>query len=502
MKFTPVYTETKCGDFSATMDGLTVSPSSINLGLLIEVSCVNPNPYSIEIVDTNPGRVFVGREQQFQIGRLTVLPGSKLQEEGEGKVRVHMSTHITGEQADALVPRFLEDTAVPVLMELQFSVGVAVSFGLGHWQTSAPFKKACGLNMAGLLVNQFIQEGDKSSSRLGPLVCRESFDFEIPPVGGRRQERRPDGQMKFSAAQVAPDEVTEGETVKNLSLGCVISFSFFSGFLLVYGAWRSAFGSPIAVAWPTSPLRQLSLPGDDHFRTLVEGCRSNDVEQGADVKLFGGGPGAGNLPRTPKIQNMRDISSPEEVAKIFSPVKYQRSKTCEGKLGLPGSPMKLSSLAAAAGDCSPSAKSPLKRSNSKSPRLLPPPPPMDPTSPKAESITSPCKAEASPPQDEAGDKRRAPDLARRLGALAQHRGVQPSFCPEDTQEWPQAHDSCSDVARPVQPLPIGGVPLALALTNPLFTALHAARPLALALRALTAGALRMSTPATPVEREG
>jgi len=275
-------------------------------------------------------------------------------------------------------------------------------------------------------------------------------------VGGRRQERRPDGQMKFSAAQVAPDEVTEGETVKNLSLGCVISFSFFSGFLLVYGAWRSAFGSPIAVAWPTSPLRQLSLPGDDHFRTLVEGCRSNDVEQGADVKLFGGGPGAGNLPRTPKIQNMRDISSPEEVAKIFSPVKYQRSKTCEGKLGLPGSPMKLSSLAAAAGDCSPSAKSPLKRSNSKSPRLLPPPPPMDPTSPKAESITSPCKAEASPPQDEAGDKR-VPLIWRAASVRSRNTEASSHLSVPKTRRSGRRHTTAAVTSPgPYSPCPSGG----------------------------------------------
>lgn len=240
-KFTPVYTATECGDQRAVLDELSLGASSIEMSMQIEVTCTNPNPYGIEILTSTPGRVFVKLgEMRMQIGDLKVIPGSSLPEQGTGTIRVRMDAKLSGEQADALLPHFLEDSAVPMLMELKFNVGVSLAFGIGgiggSWGTTAPFEKACGLNMAGLLVNQFLPTDGSAPTRLGPLVCRNSFhNMYIPPVG-EASETPKDGRMGFSAAQVAPTEVAAGELTKNASLGVVISLCLLGGFGLLCGA--------------------------------------------------------------------------------------------------------------------------------------------------------------------------------------------------------------------------------------------------------------------------
>eukprot|EP00440_Ansanella_granifera_P023646 gb/GFBE01025679.1/.p1 GENE.gb/GFBE01025679.1/~~gb/GFBE01025679.1/.p1 ORF type:complete len:508 (+),score=77.61 gb/GFBE01025679.1/:1-1524(+) len=237
IQLTPVYTETECGHQEAELKNFAVGVREIHVDLEISVTCTNPNPYKIDILSSTPGRVYVGVGAREEVGKLKVVPGSSLPEKGTGKVRVQMNAVISGADSDRLLPHFLADSAVPILMELQFNVGVYVSFGLGFgsWGTVAPFKKACGLKMLGLLVNQFVSAQDtRKRGRLGPLVCRDSFNgIVIPPIG-EAAETPEDGNMGFSAAQVAPTEVEAGEAVKNFSLGLIISLSFFVGTVMLY----------------------------------------------------------------------------------------------------------------------------------------------------------------------------------------------------------------------------------------------------------------------------
>ncbi|CAE8589944.1 unnamed protein product, partial [Polarella glacialis] len=267
IKLTPVYTSTECGDQTGELKELSVGINTIHLALEISVRCTNPNPYKIDILSSTPGRVFVGDKMEVQVGHLVVIPGSYLSEQGTGTVRVQMNADIAGQTANALLPHFLEDSAVPLLMELQFNVGISVNFGLmGSWGTTAPFKKSCGMHMMGLLVNQFVDADDKSSKgRLGPLVCRESFEgIEIPAVG-EADETPKDGRMGFSAAQVAPSEVEAGELLKNFSLGSIICLSFLSGFVLLYSAIT---GEPIPVP-PMPPMPP--MPSLDSMRAICPG---------------------------------------------------------------------------------------------------------------------------------------------------------------------------------------------------------------------------------------
>jgi hypothetical protein len=194
-----------------------------------------------------------------------------------------MNTDITGADADALLPHLLEDTAVPITMELQFGVGVSLSFGLGTWSTSAPFKKDCGLNMAGMLVKEQIYSNGPSNtphSRLGALVCKDSFvGMRIPPVG-ETWDTEEDGQMAFSAAQVAPTEISRGEAIKNVSLGLMITLSFAFSLIIPFHIW---FGIALpklpSLDWTQAVApKKPSRPSDDQQRSLASRENVPDVE--------------------------------------------------------------------------------------------------------------------------------------------------------------------------------------------------------------------------------
>lgn len=312
VKFTPVYSETECGDETAMLDRFEFA-SSVDLGMDINVTCRNPNPYSIEILASTPGRVFIeldGKDarSRFEIGTLRVISGSSLRERGAGSVAVRMDAQLSGAETNALLPHVLEDPAVRVLMELQFEVGVYVSFGLGQWGTSAPFRKKCGLQMAGLLVNRFVDASSPDQrSRLGPLVCRGDFEgMRIPGVG--EEERIPeDGRMGFTAAQVAPAEVAAGERTKNLSLLTAILLSFSCGFALLYYSWLVLTTPRGGSKWPLGPspgtfslsaltkprgvLQAEGMPEDPEIERLLRGGASeDDGEDGDAAQDAGPGP--------------------------------------------------------------------------------------------------------------------------------------------------------------------------------------------------------------------
>ncbi|CAJ1428795.1 unnamed protein product [Effrenium voratum] len=241
IQFTPVYRATSCGHQEAELKSFGWVGAKIKVNLEITVHCWNPNPYEVDILSSTPGRVLVGAvageklQTNTAIGHLEVVPGSSLPIRGKGVVRVNMHAVLSAEDSNQLLPEFLADSAVPILLELRFKVGITLNFGLGSWGATAPFDKACGLNMMGVLVNQFVSAQDMGSeSRLGPLVCRDSFKgMVIPPVG----EAPKNGKMGFSAAQVAPNEVEAGEFAKNISLASACSGCFLTAAVLLYSAW-------------------------------------------------------------------------------------------------------------------------------------------------------------------------------------------------------------------------------------------------------------------------
>lgn len=238
-KFTPVYTPVACGHQAGTLDDLQMSTERIHVGLKISVQCKNPNPYTIVIVGSTPGRVYIGPlEDKLETGNLTVMPGSNMTERGNGTVHVTMDQTLYGHTAQLLVHHMLYDDSIPVWMELQFDAGVYMNFGLRSWGAAMPYKKLCGMKVGGMLVPD---QGAKS--RLGPLVCGETFeDLVVPPVGAEEYETDT-GEMGFKASQVAPKEVEQGTIAKNMSLGIVIIGSLLGSAVLLTLQVRSVFGN-------------------------------------------------------------------------------------------------------------------------------------------------------------------------------------------------------------------------------------------------------------------
>lgn len=317
-KLTPVYTATECGHQEAELDQFSVGLQTIHVSMKIQVSCSNPNPYKIDILSSTPGRVFIGgMENPKEVGKLAVIPGSYLPEMGHGTVRVRMNAEISGETSDELLPHLLADAALPIFMELKFNVGVYVSFGLGSWGVTAPFKKDCGLKMMGLLVNQFQdQEDTRKQGRLGPLVCRTSFTGMVLPRIGEESETPADGNMGFSAAQVAPMEVEAGECAKNVSLISLILISWFLSAVFLYSAAVNDGQFPVAPASLSSLASSLapSTVASVPLPTSLTGTPTAMTpltlkEEGEDEEV-----GAGMI--RPGFQDMKALGSPTRAALV------------------------------------------------------------------------------------------------------------------------------------------------------------------------------------------
>lgn len=231
-KFTPLYTATECGDQVATLDEFELGLDTIHVGFFIEVTCKNPNPYDISIVASTPGEVYIGKDA-LEVGKLTIVPGSHLEQQGGGKVRVRMSSDIEGPSAAALLPHFLKDVAIPITMRVQFSLGISVPVcPMFAFHMEAPIQKHCGMNVKGLLVSN-----SANRSRLGPVVCRESFEgLEIPDVD-EKGATSVNGQMTFTSAQVAPVELGMLELLKNVILGLVVALSYLFAILVPIRFW-------------------------------------------------------------------------------------------------------------------------------------------------------------------------------------------------------------------------------------------------------------------------
>ncbi|CAE7840373.1 hypothetical protein AK812_SmicGene31561 [Symbiodinium microadriaticum] len=242
-ELTPVYRETSCGRQESTLNEFRLGVDEIYVDLQISVHCQNPNAYKIDILDSEPGIVQIvagGRPQdRIDVGRLKVKPGSSLSRYGKGKVLVDMNATIQKNISERLLPVFLNAQEIPILMQLRFQVGIRLFFGLGgSWQARAPFNKACGLQMMGVLVNSFQQ--DKDRSRLGPLVCKDTWDELLRPgtIPAATEARAVD-RMDFAAAQVAPWEVQTGELAKNVSFSILVVCSCLMASIFM---WISRYG--------------------------------------------------------------------------------------------------------------------------------------------------------------------------------------------------------------------------------------------------------------------
>jgi len=265
-RFSPVYNPTECGDQVATVD---------NTGLFIRVKCWNPNPYHIQILTSKRGKAYLrlpgGQLNHF--GDLEVIPGSQLPEQGAGHVRIRIDTQLP------TLLTFLADRETPLFMELEFDVGVQISFGLFGvlqpvFQTSAPFKKACGLNIR--------------MGRPGPLLCRDSFvgmepphvlpkvpELEEPEVSDEVAHAIHGERMRFTADQVDPDQIAAGEQIKNIGMLLLGVPTCILGLVLTLGLLDSKLvGTANSDSLASSPSKEAALAAGGGTPMGMMGCGS------------------------------------------------------------------------------------------------------------------------------------------------------------------------------------------------------------------------------------
>jgi len=265
IKFTPVYVATECGDQQARLEHISWEGDQFLVGLEIQVTCWNPNNYQVQVKTSTPGMVWLGADRGITVGNLTLMEGSTLPMKGTGDIKVQMDASLSMGTSMHLAPHMLTDDVIPMFLELQFDVGVSLNFGLSSFGCTAPFKKKCGMNMAGLLV--------QTDKRLGPMICRDSFaqiDGNLPQV-----DEAHIGAMAFSAAQMAPGRVAMGETAKNVSILGTIAVVWFFGFSLLYRWIQNCFNT--CGSGPRQTYTQVQLPVGSRLQPSCFRAESGNV---------------------------------------------------------------------------------------------------------------------------------------------------------------------------------------------------------------------------------
>lgn len=223
-RFTPLYQDLDCRLLDPTLDSLQTSLAGIDVGLNIQVQCRNPNTYTIAIKDSKQGNVYVGDERTL-VGAVSQIESPNLPAMGTGTVTAKNAIDIgaaTGLQLAGLL--FLNQ--MPIYLELNMLIVIDVFFLFGRWETSLPLRKDCGMNLAGLagLI------ANPHAGRLGPLVCGNNFDeLVIPPASSAA----PGGSLRFSALQIAPEEVEKGRQIKDTSLKTAMAVFFSLAIILL-----------------------------------------------------------------------------------------------------------------------------------------------------------------------------------------------------------------------------------------------------------------------------
>ena len=122
---------------------------------------------------------------------------------------------------------------------------------------------------------------ERSANKLGPLVCRESYEqLKLLHLG-----EADTGGMTFSAAQMDPERIQMGENMKNICILGAGSLAFFFGFFLTYPFWRD----PMRFFQPQTT-RSLSREGSAFRAALSErSARGAEKRRGLQRLELGGG---------------------------------------------------------------------------------------------------------------------------------------------------------------------------------------------------------------------
>lgn len=216
-RFSPVYTAITCRFQTAGLQSVKpTADGSVEMYLQTDMQCENPNPYSLNIDPGQPSKVYLGPVSALfisvpmtEVGEVVDLPKASLPAEGTGAIHSVSKITLSPQLLTSLAPALLAD--VPIKLSLDFDVLVDVSFVFGSWHTSLAFDKDCGMLLAGLPTVIANSEG----ARVGPMTCADSFEeLELLPVSAAVSNQT----MVFSGISMAPEEIEEGERLKDEAL--------------------------------------------------------------------------------------------------------------------------------------------------------------------------------------------------------------------------------------------------------------------------------------------
>jgi len=228
-RFTPVYTPITCRMGGARVTGLHGGLlTGLSLGLTMNTTCDNPNPYSLTLQSPQALNVYLGQSRDH-VATITDIPRTTLPSKGSGVVVANADIKLSLAQLMQTLP-LLTASQIPIYMDQQIHLEVDVNLLFTRWRTNVEFSKECGFNMQGLGSTLGDMITDQYEGSLGPMACADDFSSLTLPNVGEHGSR----ELRMFAVNVAPREVEEGERLKTTALSAAQGvFYALSGLLFV-----------------------------------------------------------------------------------------------------------------------------------------------------------------------------------------------------------------------------------------------------------------------------
>jgi hypothetical protein len=203
-KYSPVYQEIDCGDEVITIGDLTLSGLTVSAELDILLTCTNPNPYDLQILDPKQGKIYLASTMQV-LGDISAKAGVITQ--GTGQVTLLGSVKLEGLSAAAVIASILAGP-VHVFVDIRFTCKVEESLLVTNFAITPEFDQKCGVSI------------DIQGEQAGGVSCADNFqDLVISDIG---IETKP-GAASMGVATETLEDATDS---KNLYLGMSISIAF------------------------------------------------------------------------------------------------------------------------------------------------------------------------------------------------------------------------------------------------------------------------------------
>jgi len=221
-RFTPVYTDIECTFDVPDLQGFSFR-GGFHVNLTLNVSCDNPNPYSVNVSMPNQLHVYAGKNIN-PVATVTDLPHAILPAHGVGSIVAHGSIAPT-RQTLGTATGALFGGQIPLWVEIELDVHVELDFIFGNFSTTVPFVKDCGL------MAQFYSIG---GTNVGNLACADSFDdLHLTKI-----DRSRDAATKPQPLTLLDRTLMDAERAKTTGLGTLMGCLYGSALpILVVSSW-------------------------------------------------------------------------------------------------------------------------------------------------------------------------------------------------------------------------------------------------------------------------